>query len=286
MVKQIPNGYKQTKVGIIPENWQVIKINEILKIGSGKDYKHLNNGNIPVYGTGGYMLSVDKFLYEGDSVCIGRKGTIDKPMFLTDKFWTVDTLFYTHSFRNTIPKFIYFTFQSIDWLKYNEASGVPSLSKSTIELIQIPLPPIKEQEKIAEILSTWDNAITKQEQLIEQKKVFKKSIMQQIFSQKVRFKDENGKEYPVYEQKRLGEICEINKGEQLSKHNMLSSGEYPVLNGGITYSGYINKFNTNENTITISEGGNSCGFVNFISNKFWAGGHCYVLKKVTLSELY
>ena len=111
--------------------WEEKKIGNILKIGSGKDYKHLKNGDIPVYGTGGYMLSVDKYLYDGESVCIGRKGTIDKPVYLTGRFWTVDNLFYTHSFNQVIPKFVFSLFQKINWKEYNEASGVPSLSKST-----------------------------------------------------------------------------------------------------------------------------------------------------------
>ena len=87
--------------------WEEKHIENILKIGSGKDYKHLSNGNIPVYGTGGYMTSVSDYLYDGESVCIGRKGTIDKPVFLNGRFWTVDTLFYTHSFNDTIPKFVF-----------------------------------------------------------------------------------------------------------------------------------------------------------------------------------
>lgn len=95
------------------DEWVEKPISKALKIGSGKDYKHLNIGDVPVYGTGGYMLSVDKYLYDGESVCIGRKGTIDKPIFLNGKFWTVDTLFYTHSFNNSIPKFIYSIFQKL-----------------------------------------------------------------------------------------------------------------------------------------------------------------------------
>ena len=75
------------------KDWRKAKIREFLCIGNGKDYKHLDIGDIPVYGTGGKMLSVNDFLYDGDSVCIGRKGTIDTPLFLTGKFWTVDTLF-------------------------------------------------------------------------------------------------------------------------------------------------------------------------------------------------
>ena len=79
------------------------------------------------------MTKVNEFLYDGETVCIGRKGTIDKPMYYNGKIWTVDTLFYTHKFRSTIPKFIFYLFQQINWKLYNEASGVPSLSKATIE---------------------------------------------------------------------------------------------------------------------------------------------------------
>ena len=119
------------------KEWKSTKIGNVLSIGSGRDYKHLEDGNIPVYGTGGYMLSVDSYLYDGESVCIGRKGTINKPIFLKGKFWTVDTLFYTHTFRSITPRFCYYLFTTIDWLKYNEASGVPSLSKVAIENISI-----------------------------------------------------------------------------------------------------------------------------------------------------
>ncbi len=80
--------------------WEIKPFDKLFTIGNGRDYKHLSSGDVPVYGSGGYMLSVDEFLYDGESVCIGRKGTINNPMFLTGKFWTVDTLFYTHSFKD------------------------------------------------------------------------------------------------------------------------------------------------------------------------------------------
>jgi len=161
--------------------WDKKPINDILTIGSGRDYKHLSDGDIPVYGTGGYMLSVDSYLYDGESVCIGRKGTIDKPMFLKGKFWTVDTLFYTHSFKENIPRFIYLLFQKINWYKYNEASGVPSLSKVTIGKINIFIPKPKEQQKIANCLSSLDNMIEAQNKKVETLKEHKKGLMQQLF---------------------------------------------------------------------------------------------------------
>jgi len=81
---------------------------------------------------------------------------------------------------------------------------------------------------------------------------------------------------------KLGATCNIKKGVQFSKVDLSNSGQYPCINGGIEPSGYSELWNTQENTITISEGGNSCGYVNFITTKFWSGGHCYSL--LDLSE--
>ena len=135
------------------------KIGDILTIRSGKDYQHLENGDIPVYGTGGLMCHVNNFLHDGESVCIGRKGTINKPLYLNGKFWPVDTLFYTHSFKGVLPRYCYHLFCTIDWLTYNEASGVPSLSKSTIEKISVVIPPIKIQESTVQALDSVEQKI-------------------------------------------------------------------------------------------------------------------------------
>nr|WP_236536114.1 restriction endonuclease subunit S [Tenacibaculum maritimum] len=162
-------------------DWEEKKLGEVLSIGSGKDYKHLSKGNIPVFGTGGIMTFVDDFLFDGDSVGIGRKGTIDKPVYLKGKFWTVDTLFYTHSFIKVLPKFIYFNFLRINWKKYNEASGVPSLSKATIENIYISIPSIEEQTKIANFLSAIDAKIELIDTQLENTIAFKKGLLQQMF---------------------------------------------------------------------------------------------------------
>ena len=135
------------------------KIGDILTIRNGKDYQHLENGDIPVYGTGGLMCHVNNFLHDGESVCIGRKGTINKPLYLNGKFWPVDTLFYTHSFKGVLPRYCYHLFCTIDWLTYNEASGVPSLSKSTIEKISVVIPPIKIQESTVQALDSVEQKI-------------------------------------------------------------------------------------------------------------------------------
>ncbi|MBS2100938.1 restriction endonuclease subunit S [Carboxylicivirga linearis] len=167
--------------GNLYADWSEKKLGEVLKIGSGKDYKHLKSGNIPVYGTGGYMTSVDDYLFEGKSVGIGRKGTIDKPVFLDGKFWTVDTLFYTHSFDGVTPYFAYLLFQRINWLKFNEASGVPSLSKATIEKIKVRIPEIAEQQKISSMLSAIDEKIVVESKQLENLKTQKQYLLQNLF---------------------------------------------------------------------------------------------------------
>ena len=161
--------------------WERKKIKEILTIGSGKDYKHLNDGTIPVYGTGGVIAFVDSFLYDGATVCIGRKGTIDKPLYYNGKIWTVDTLFYTHSFNNSVPKFVFNVFQNINWKEYNEASGVPSLSKNTIENIEISIPCLEEQYKIVNFLSSIQEKIETEKQILEKLELQKKFLLANLF---------------------------------------------------------------------------------------------------------
>ncbi|MCX6733474.1 MAG: restriction endonuclease subunit S [Candidatus Peregrinibacteria bacterium] len=160
--------------------WNNRILGEVLRIGSGKDYKHLERGNIPVFGTGGYMFSVNKSLYSGETVFIGRKGTIDKPFYYNGDFWTVDTLFYTHSFKGITPKFTSYIFQKINWQKYNEASGVPSLSRATIEKIKINLPSLHEQQKITNFLESADNLIELKSQQIIHAEQWKKGLLQSL----------------------------------------------------------------------------------------------------------
>jgi type I restriction enzyme S subunit len=235
------------------DEWKIKKIENILSIGSGKDYKHLQDGVIPVYGTGGYMTGVDEFLYEGESVCIGRKGTIDKPVFLNEKFWTVDTLFYTHSFKQVLPRFVYSLFQNINWYKHNEASGVPSLSKKTIEKINLNIPELPEQQKIASFLTDVDDKITKltkKKSLLEQ---YKKGIMQKIFNQELRFKDDDGNVFPKWKTKRLGDLGSTLNGLTGKTKENFGSGKPYIQYKQIFDSSKINIDNCGLVDITITD---------------------------------
>ena len=161
--------------------WDRKRLGDVLKVGYGRDYRHLAKGDVPVYGTGGYMVSVDTHLYDGESVCIGRKGTIDSPMLLKGRFWTTDTLFYTHSFGDCLPRFMYLVFQRVPWQNHNSASGVPSLSKTTIEEIVAGLPELAEQSKIADCFGSLDDLIASQDQRLEALRQHKQGMMQQLF---------------------------------------------------------------------------------------------------------
>ena len=177
---------KQTELGEIPEDWEVKSLGEMLKIGHGKDYKNLKSGDVPVYGTGGYMTSVNGFLYEGETVCIGRKGTIDKPKYHFGKIWTVDTLFYTYDFKSLNPKYLFYKFCLIDWLSMNKASGVPSLTAKNIEDIQIAIPTEEEQTAIANVLSSMDKEIETLNTKLEKYRNLKTAMMQQLLTGKIR----------------------------------------------------------------------------------------------------
>ena len=163
------------------QNWRTVKIGELLRIGNGKDYKHLSIGKIPVYGTGGQMLLVNDYLYDGESVCVGRKGTIDTPMFLKGKFWTVDTLFYTYDFKDVLPKFCYYLFLQINWKLYNEGTGVPSLSKSTIENIKVKIPSLEQQQKFCSMLDCYEHKTNNEEQILELYHSEKQYLLRQMF---------------------------------------------------------------------------------------------------------
>ena len=142
-------------------SWEQRKLGELVDVCSGRDYKHLSEGTIPVYGTGGYMLSVnDALSYDRDAIGIGRKGTIDRPYILKAPFWTVDTLFYAIPREKVDLNYAFDIFQNIDWKKKDESTGVPSLSKTAINDIDVLAPKHDEQQIIGQFFAAIDNLIT------------------------------------------------------------------------------------------------------------------------------
>ena len=213
----------------------------MVDIGNGMDYKHLEEGNIPVYGTGGYMLSVNKALSDDkDAIGIGRKGTIDKPYILRAPFWTVDTLFYCIPKENYDLDFTSCIFQNVDWKKKDESTGVPSLSKVIINNVETAIPTFDEQKKIGNYFRSLDYLITLHHRKCEETKKLKKFMLQKMFPKK-------GEKVPDirfdgftddWEQRKLSEISDVRDGTHDSP-SYLSDG-HPFVTSKNVKDGYIN----------------------------------------------
>lgn len=233
--------------------WDEYAIGEILSIGNGRDYKHLHNGDIPVFGTGGYMTSVDDFLYDGESVFVGRKGTINKPLYYNGKFWTVDTLFYTYKFTDVLPKFVYCLFQTINWLKYNEASGVPSLSKATIEKIKVRIPSMDEQDKLSNLLFLLDKRIEVQNKIIEKLETLIKGIIETVIS--------------LQKPNTFIKDCLECNSSILQESQVAEYGASPVY-GATGITGYTEAADVNGESILIIKDGSGVGTVKYVTGEY------------------
>jgi len=193
MLKKLKKGYLQqmfpqegecvprVRFKGFTEDWEERKLGDVVNVNSGKDYKHLGTGDIPVYGTGGYMLSVNDKLSDKDAIGIGRKGTIDKPQLLKAPFWTVDTLFYAIPKTENDLYFLFSMFELINWKSFDESTGVPSLSKATIVDINRMFPPLCEQTAIGKFLYNLDKQITEQQNKLNKLKQLKSAYLQKMF---------------------------------------------------------------------------------------------------------
>ena len=184
------------------QNYETLQLKNTLKIKSGKDQKQVEveNGIYNIYGTGGIIGHTNTFLYDKESVGIGRKGTIDKPVYFDQPFWTVDTLFYSEIYEGFIPKYIFYLFQTINWKKYNTSTGVPSLTSSSIENIEKSFPCYDEQLKVANFLTMIDMRIETQIKIIDTLSSQKKQIRNLIFKDIHKNVNCCIQDYVVYEQ--------------------------------------------------------------------------------------
>jgi type I restriction enzyme S subunit len=162
--------------------WKEVPLSSAIDVRSGKDYKHLDKGSIPVYGTGGYMLSVDSALsLDEDAIGIGRKGTIDKPYILRAPFWTVDTLFYAVPFPSFKLGFLFCLFQKIEWKNHDESTGVPSLSKVAINNVRVFVTNDKEQTTIGNYFQKLDALINQHQKQITKLNNIKQACLSKMF---------------------------------------------------------------------------------------------------------
>jgi type I restriction enzyme S subunit len=177
--------------------------------------------------------------------------------------------------RKVGPPYLIHHINSPSFQQYLESSldgGIQKfVSLGTLRQLLIPVPNETEQRAIAEALSDVDGLLGGLDRLIAKKRDLKQAAMQQLLTGQTRLPGFHGE----WEVKRLGDVASVSKGTQLHSSETDEGGKFAHLNGGITPSSYTHKSNTDGNTIAISEGGNSCGFVQFMTEPYWCGGHCY-----------
>jgi len=166
------------------EGWQPRTLRQLALINYGRSPAGIlaDEGQYPVVGTGGAERSGNEYLYDGDSIILGRKGTIDRVYFATGKFWTIDTAYYLSGFADALPRWLFYFLQTLDLRQMNEATGVPSLSRELLYKIEVLTPPEPEQTKIAEILLTVDRALEHTKALIAKQQRIKTGLMQDLLT--------------------------------------------------------------------------------------------------------
>ena len=196
-------------------------------------------------------------LYNGESVMLGKSACYINPPKTQNRLF----IFYQLS-ANRINNY---------FISELTGSTIKNLSLKSIRNTILYLPANKEQKKIAKFFSFLDKRISTQSKIIEKYESLSKGIVDLLL---------HCENYP-FKRINLGSLCSIKKGEQINTSKLLDKGIYYVMNGGITPSGYHTEYNTESGTISISEGGNSCGYVQFNFSKFWSGGHCYTLNEIS-----
>nr|WP_254629424.1 restriction endonuclease subunit S [Acinetobacter bereziniae] len=178
------------ELGQIPNHWIETRLKFMAKIQNGCDYKHVQaEDGYPVIGSGGQFTYATEFLYQGESVLFGRKGTIDKPLYINDAFWTVDTMYYTEILENTFPKFLYYCALTIDFWKYSTQTALPSMTQTVLSNLYFSIPEYDEQKQIAKYLDQkteeLDNQYAKVVEIREKLKEYRSTLITQVVTGKI-----------------------------------------------------------------------------------------------------
>ncbi|MGN8446294.1 restriction endonuclease subunit S [Helicobacter pylori] len=290
---------------LAPKGVEFRKLGEVCEIIRGKRVTKkeiLDKGKYPVVSGGiGFMGYLNEYNREENTITIAQYGTAGFVNWQNQKFWANDVCFSVIPKETLINRYLYYVLTNMQNYLYSisNRSAIPySISSNNIMQITIPIPPLEIQQEIVKILDAFTELNTElNTELKARKKQYQyyQNMLLDFNDIKQNHKDAKEKlaqkTYPKrlqtllqtlapkgVEFKKLGEVINILKGKQLNKELLLDYGEYPVMNGGIHASGYWNEYNTDYPKIIISQGGASAGYVNYMTSKFWAGAHCYVIE--------
>ena len=193
--KHIPQGYKDSPLGIIPKEWKVKKVLDFAPLQRGFDLPtdKIVKGKYPVVYSNGILNYHDEYKAKGPGVVTGRSGTIGKVTYVESDYWPHNTSLWVTDFKGNSPKYVYYVYKYMGLSKYASGSGVPTLNRNDVHVSKIAIPPIEEQSHIVKVLELWDTAIEKQSELIEKLKLRKRALMQQLLTGKKRLPGFSGK---------------------------------------------------------------------------------------------
>ena len=240
------------------EEWKEYKLGDVLTIKYGKDHKQLADGDIPIYGSGGIMRYGERSLYDGPSILIPRKGSLNNVIYADKPFWTVDTMFWSiinASIAN--PLFVYYSICKKDFASLNVGSAVPSLTVPVIEDIDILLPSKATQDKVVSVLKSLDDKIELNRHINDNLEQQAQALFKSWFVDFDPFKDgkfvesELGRIPEGWRVERLGSVCKCLLGGTPSRNKE----EY--WNGKIAWinSGEINEFRITKPSEYITQEG-------------------------------
>ncbi len=177
-------------IGKVPKTWEIIPFKRAISINNGCDYKHVQveDDGYPVIGSGGQFAQACQYIYDGEVVLLGRKGTIDKPLYFKGKFWTVDTMFYGIPRKNANCRYLYYQAKMIPFDRYATATALPSMTQTDLNNNPICLPPVEEQEEIVNYLdkkcASIDSSISKAQHQVELLQEYKQSLITEVVTGK------------------------------------------------------------------------------------------------------
>ena len=194
----------------VPADWLSGKVSDFLVLQRGFDLtkKQALNGNIPVYSSSGLAYYHNEAKVKGPGVITGRKGSVGPVYFVEEDFWPHDTTLWVKDFKGNLPEYVKIFLHSMELSKYDEASSVPTLNRNNVHCVRCAFPPLPEQTKIVQILSTWDKAIATTEKLIGNSQQQKKALMQSLLTGKKRLPGFEGE----WSETLLGDIAYITTG--------------------------------------------------------------------------
>lgn len=168
----------------IPEGWTLATLGDVARLQRGFDLPATvrTDGEVPVIASNGVVGSHSEARVRGPGVVTGRSGTIGKVFFIAQDFWPLNTTLYVEDFHGNEPQFIAFFLRHIELGRFVAATGVPSLNRNFVHPLEVILPPLPEQKKIAAILSSVDEVIAKTEAVIAQLQIVKKAMMEQLLT--------------------------------------------------------------------------------------------------------